>query len=420
LVLVGCGGTGPSEAAWPPVAKKWFDRAGASFRSGDVEDAEYAVGNALRVAGQRTEVRLLAAKIALAQLEYDRVLQLLEGVTTSEARGVRGRALWYSGQVERTADELELLINDPEVRDMWAVDVAKLARRGGGRKPFQVSGGLLAVTEMPRAGTAALLVPLEVNGEQALGLIATGTAEAVIDSSAGNDASWISLRFGERVEVRDVPALARDLSGISRQVNAPVKVLLGVNVLRHLHPTFDFAGSQFVVRTFEPPPPPHATTVKLNYVRGGGMLMRGAFGREQSAPQASLLIDTAQSFPLALDDGGWKKAGVNLNTLNRVPNATNLRYGLLPMLRLGAFELPEVESVHGAPVEERERKLEMDLDGVVGAGLLAFFRVTLVDGGRTMWLEPMPYEQPLPAEPGNAKPAPAEKPESKSPEPKGG
>jgi len=32
----------------------------------------------------------------------------------------------------------------------------------------------------------------------------------------------------------------------------------------------------------------------------------------------------------------------------------------------------------------------VDLDGFVGAGLLAAFRVTLVDGGRTMWIEDMP------------------------------
>jgi hypothetical protein len=364
-------------------------------------------------------VQLLAAKIALAQLEYDRVLQLLNGLNTSEARAIRGRALWYSGQVDRTADELELLITDPDVRDPWAVEVAKLARRGGGRKPFQVSGGLLAVTEMPNSGAAALLVPLEVNGEQALGLIATGTAEAVIDSSAGGEASWISLRFDERVEVRDVPALARDLSGISRQVNAPVKVLLGVNVLRHLHPTFDFSGSQFVVRTFEPPPPPHATTVKLNYVRGGGMLMRGAFGSDQAAPQASLLIDTSMSFPLALDDGGWKKAGVSLSSLSAVPNASKLRHGLLPMLRLGAFELPEVVSIHGAPVRELEEGLEMDLDGLVGAGLLAFFRVTLVDSGRTMWLEPMPYDAGTGKSRASDAPAP-EAPKPAPPAPSGG
>src|SRR5690606_4520132 len=125
------------------------------------------------------------------------------------------------------------------------------------------------------------------------------------DSSGGGEASWVSLRFGERIEVRDVPALAQDLSGLSRQLNAPIKMLIGVNLLRHLHPTFDFSGRQFVVRTFEPPPPPRATTVHVSYVRGGGMLLRGAYGAEQSAPNGSFLVHTSMLYPLALDDGGW-------------------------------------------------------------------------------------------------------------------
>jgi hypothetical protein len=192
--------------------------------------------------------------------------------------------------------------------------------------------------------------------------------------------------------VKDVPALSKDLSGISKQLNAPIKVLIGVNLLRHLHPTIDFAGSQFVVRTFEPPPPPQATTVRVSYVRGGGMMMRGAFGSDQNAPSASLLIDTSMTFPLALDEGGWKKAGVPTAGLRSIPNAGSLRAGVLPQLRLGAFTVPQVPGVLGAPVAELEKGLDVDLDGLVGSGLLATFRVTLVDGGRTMWLEDLPRE----------------------------
>lgn len=412
LLLTACGPALPPEAEWPPQAKKWFDRAELSYRGGDVEDADLAVENALRMLPDEASVRVLAARIALARLEYDRAVQLLRGIDTSEARAIRGRAYWYAGKLQDTADELDKLLADPEVRDPWAVEVAKLARRGVGRQPFRLSGGLLAVTEMPQVSATSLVVPVEVNGEPALGLIATGTAEAVIDSSSGGQSTWVSLRFGERVEVKDVPALAKDLSGISRQLNAPIKMLIGVNLLRHLHPTFDFTGGQFVVRTFEPPPPPHATTLRVAYVRGGGMLLRGAFGAEQSSPMASLLIDTSMSFPVALDDGGWKKAGVALSSLRSLPSMGNLRAGTLPLLRLGAFELPDVPGIYGAPVEELEKGLDVDLDGLVGSGLLAPFRVTLVDGGRTMWLEDIPQEAlaaqrglaPLPPEPTDAPP----------------
>jgi hypothetical protein len=389
----GCAAAGPGEAEWPPLAKKWFDRAEASFKSGDVEDAESAVGNALHADQHRPEIRLLAARIALSQLEYAKVVALLKGVEGTEAASIRGRAHWYSGEIELAADELERLVADPEVRDPWAADIAKLSRRGVGRKPFSMSGGMVAVTEMPRVGTAALIVPLEISGEPALGLIATGTAEVVLDASKGSEPTWVSMRFGEKIEVRDVPALSKDLSGISRQVNAPIRALLGVNLLRHLHPTFDFMGGQFVVRNFEAPPPPDATAVKLNYVRGGGMLLRGAMGSTAAPVPASLLVDTSIPFPVALDDGGWKKAGVPLSSLRAVPNQGSLRQGVVPLLRLGAFDVPSVPGLSGnEPVKEREDGLGIELDGLVGSGLFASFRVTLVDGGRTMWLEDLPRE----------------------------
>ncbi len=358
-----------------------------------MEDARAAIDNALKVVPEREEARILSAKVALAELEYDRAVAALRGVDSREARSVRGRAYWYSGELERAADELDKLLADPEVRDPWAAEIAKLARVGAGRKPFDVSGGLLAVMDMPRAGTTAMIVPLELNGEPALGLIATGTAEAVIDSSGGAKPSWVSLRFGERVVVRDVPTLASDLSGLSRQVNAPIKILLGVNLLRHLHPTFDFTGGQFVVRSFDPPPPPAATTVKLSYVRGGGMLMRGAFGAEQAALPCSLLIDTARPFPVALDLAGWKKAGVAPASLRPVPGVAELREGVLPLLRIGAFDIPHIPGLQSeASVKEREEGLGIEIDGLAGSGLFATFRVTLVDGGRTMWLEDLPAE----------------------------
>ncbi len=399
VVALGCGATGQQDADWPPVSKRWFDRGDVSFRQGDLEDAETASENALRVTPDREEVRLLAGRIALAKLEFARAIQVLKGLDSNEARSLRGRAYWYAGDVDHAADELEKLVADPEVRDPWATEIAKLARRGSGRKPFEMSGGELGVTDMPRTGSTAMIVPLEINGEPGLGLIATGTAEAVVDSSGGAQANWVSLRFGERVEVRDVPALAKDLSGISRQVNAPIKILLGVNLLRHLHPTFDLIGGQFVVRRYEPPPPPVATTVKLNYVRGGGMLIRGAFGNDAAAAACSLLVDTSIVYPVALDSGGWKKAGVAPSSLRSVPNGGSLKQGTVPLLKLGSFELPSVPALSGdQPVKEREEGLGIELDGLIGSGLLANFRVTLADGGRTMWLEDMPREAFAPSD----------------------
>jgi hypothetical protein len=96
---------------------------------------------------------------------------------------------------------------------------------------------------------------------------------------------------------------------------------------------------------------------------------------------------------MALDDGGWKKAGVPLSSLRAVPNQGSLKQGVLPLLRLGAFDVPSVPGLSGnEPIKEREDGLGIELDGLVGCGLFSSFRVTLVDGGRTMWLEDLPRE----------------------------
>jgi hypothetical protein len=389
LLLAGCGAGPTQDASWPDLSKKWYDRAASSFKSGDIDDATLAVDNALRVDEKRSEIRVLAAKVALAKLDFDRAIQLTEGERSAEADSIRGRALWYSDRIQEAADVLERLVADPEVRDPWAVDIAKLARRGTGRKPFSMSGGLLAVTEMPRLGRS-LLVPIELDGEPALAMIATGVPETVIDAAAGAEPKWVSLRFGERVEVKDVPALTKDLSGYSRQLNAPVKVLLGVNLLRRLRPTFDFLGGQFVVRSYEPPQPPTATTLPVSYIRGGGMLLRSNFGTEKADKPGALLIDTTMDLALVLDEEGWKKTGKNLSELQPLPGSKNLTIGLLDQFALGSLEIPGVPAARGVPIVDIEKPLGMDLDGIIGSGMFVPFRVTLADQGRTMWVEPMP------------------------------
>ena len=129
------------------------------------------------------------------------------------------------------------------------------------------------------------------------------------------------------------------------------------------------------------------------------MLVRGALGVGDSPPACSLLVDTTLTYPMALDLAGWKKAGVAPATLTLVPNSSSLRHGVVPSLRLGAYDVPHIPGLEGeVAVKEREQGLGIELDGLVGSGLLATFRVTLIDGGRAMWLEDLPREalQPPP------------------------
>ncbi|WP_437946000.1 hypothetical protein WME98_34845 [Sorangium sp. So ce296] len=417
-LLASCSTMVGPESARPPAAEKWLARARQEFQSADVDNARDAVAKALTIVPTDTEARLLAGRIALARLDYAEALRLLKGVAGSEAAGIRGRALWYKGDLDAAADELEAMLDDPEVVDDWAKSIAKLARRGAGRAPFTLSGGLLAAIEMPHVNPAApfFVVELEIDGESALAMVSTGTGEVVLDSSTRKEPSWVSLRFGRRLEVNDVPALTQDLSGISKQIGAPVKALLGVNLIRHLNATIDYAGRQFVVRSFSPPAPPDATRVDVAFIKGGGMVLRSSLGPDKTV-QGPMLIDTSMTFPIALDKEGWKKAGFEADGLKRVEQdpEQKLKQGVVPMLRLGALEIPKVPGVYGAPLQAVEKQLQLDLDGVIGAGLLAYFRVTFADGGRLMWIEDdtavnkvLQGGEPAPANEGQVPAAPAD------------
>jgi hypothetical protein len=386
LALTGCP-TVVVDQGRDTTTNKWLQRANAEFQTADVEEARDSVAKALSLAPNDPEVRMLAAQVHLAMLDYAEAVRLIKGIKSTEAAALRGRALWYKGDLEAAADELETMLNDPDTVDEWAKSIAKLARRGAGRMPFTISGGLLAVVEMPHVSQTApyFVVPVEIDGEPALALVSTGYAEVVLDSSSRAEPSWVSMRFGGHLEVQDVPAMTQDLSGISKQIGAPIKAILGVNLLRHLHVTIDFGGRQFVARSFSPPPPPDATRIPLYYAKGGGMLMKSSLGQTP----ASLLVDTSMTLPVSLDEAGWKKAGIDPKDLKVVADdpEKKLREGLIPLLKIGSYEITQVPGYFSGQMKQVEDKLAFNIDGMLGNGLLAYYRMTLGDGGRLLWLE---------------------------------
>ena len=297
--------------------------------------------SALQSAPADIDVRLLGARIALGRLDYEETIKLSEGLTTSEARAVRGRAfLWYRGDLEQAADELETMLQDPNVKDPWAREVSGLARREAGRHPFGDPGRVDRRGRDPlghgrRTGDHRAVRDRRGAGARPRGDVANG--EVVVDSSS-REAAWVNMRFGDHMEVKDVPALTQDLSSLSRTLGAPIKALLGVNFLRHVHATFDRRGDQFVVRKNEPAAPPEATRVPLWYVRGGGMIVRAGVSQ---ADKSALIVDTSAMFAVALDDAAWKRAGVDLVTLTPVPGADGVKEGRIPVFRFAGFDLPQ-------------------------------------------------------------------------------
>lgn len=386
--LVACGPSSDSETPGrTPLADKWLIRADNSYKTGDFDDAQSSASAALDVAPKDPAIRILNAKLALSHLDWQRALKLTDGLQTSDAHSIRGRAHWYAGEIDEAADELEAETRDPQVKDPWAHQIANLARRGSGRHPFAMEGGLIADVEMPPAG-AALVVPCELEGERILAVVATASGEVILDSNTRREPAWVNLSFGDgqqRIEVKDVPALTEDLSPLTRQLGAPVKALLGVNLLRHMHATFDRRGDQFVVRKDDPPAPPDASRLPLWYVRGGGMLMRGTLARDE---KATFLVDSSQPYFIALSDPLWRGSGLDQHATQADPTRTDVRGAPLPLMRLAGFELPQVPALSSGAITGVQSNVDLDLGGVIGASLISAFRVTFGDEGRFIWMEP--------------------------------
>jgi hypothetical protein len=127
--------------------------------------------------------------------------------------------------------------------------------------------------------------------------------------------------------------------------------------------------------------------VPLFYVRGGGMMMRGAVSNKDDG-NALLFVDSSAFYPLALDDAMLKRSGADLANFRNEPGAPAAwKLGMLPYFKLGTLDLPMVPAMQGAPLAEYKSNFDVDLAGVVGAGLLSAFRVTFGDDGRWLWLE---------------------------------
>src|SRR5262249_31295396 len=110
-------------------------------------------------------------------------------------------------------------------------------------------------------------------------------------------------------------------------------------------------------------------------------------------------------FPVALDTEGWKKVGVEVGSLKLIAGdpEQKLREGSVRM-SLGAFDLPRVGALYGIPLADLKKATAVDLDGLVGAGLLYPYRCTFADGGRLLWIEDDNLAEPASA------PAPAAAP----------
>ncbi len=386
---------------------EWFHRAEQSYAVGDFADADEAVKQAVAAGGHGEALANLRAKLALLRLDWADAIAATEGLTGADSRGYRARALWYAGRVEDASVEIDGLLRDAKVRDSWAKDVAPLARGGAGRKPYAIDSTWATVgLELPSSGSA-FVVPVELDGKQVLAVVATSTSEVVLDAATHKEPEWVNLRFGGRFEVRDVPALVKDLSTYSRLFDAPIEMLIGTRALRELHCTLDRRGGQLVLRREEATAPPQSTVLPARYLRGGGLLVPVGFEHGNPGTRFNELVDSMLFLAMTIDGDRWKSVGVDPATLGTDP-ALKKPAGIVPLITIGSFEFPRIPAVEGFGAFDVKSAVDFRLDGVFGANLLQLFRVTFAGQGERLWLETdvQPYTVRA-SEDESAAPAPA-------------
>ncbi|MBL8718713.1 MAG: hypothetical protein JNL79_22210 [Myxococcales bacterium] len=421
--LVGCPDptTGGTVKAGPrnELANKWLKRAGEEYAALDLTEAKDSIEKASKNAPGDKDIGILGAKIHLARLDFKAAVKALEGIEGSEAAGLRARAYWYDDDLAHASEELTRALEDPDFKDPWAKPVRELAgTQGAGRKPFQLkdTSARLVELRMPRDLFPAMMVPIEVDGQTTVALVVTGVPEVVLDQKTRSKPSWVSIRIANdkntaSMEFRDVPALVEDLSGYSQQ-QVPIGALIGANFLRRLHATFDRGADQLVLRRDDPPNPPTLTRLPVAWVRGGGMVVRATIKKEFEL-SGGLWIDSGSPWGLAFPEPTWKTVGVDVS---KMQTYNDTKYERLTNIKLGALDLGPAVGVSGATaIEDKLKQLDVTTIGALGMTFLGAMRVSLVENGRTMWIEtdqdtsgilaPNLNVKPPPKPAGSAKPA---------------
>ncbi|MBI2392647.1 MAG: hypothetical protein HYV09_23885, partial [Deltaproteobacteria bacterium] len=416
-------------------ATQWMKRAAEELGALDLAEAKDSIDKANAASPGDAEISVLAARIALARLDFKSAAKALEGIDTSEAASLRARAFWYSDDLPRASEELSKALEDPSFKDPWAKPVRELAgTQGTGRKPFNLKDSSARVVEMrmPRDLGTMLMVPVEVDGQSTIAILDTGVPEVILDQKGRSSPGWVSIKFanfdGTRsMEFRDVPAFVQDLSPFTKGQTVPVGAVIGMNFLRRLHLTFDRLADQLVLRRDEPPAPAQMTKVAAGYYNGGGMLVRSTI-RKEFEVSSGLWINTGTDVPLAFPEPIWKKIGVDTKTL---PTHEGRSLARLLNIRLGGLDLGPADAVGGVPqLEEALAKFKgIDVMGQAGMGFLTGMRVTIADGGRWLWVEtdsntplilaPPSGKEPKPPKPAAPKPTAAPPASAAPPSPAG-
>ena len=247
----------------------------------------------------------------------------------------------------------------------------ELARRGQGRHPFAIEGGLVAVDcRCRRAGARRSSSRASSRASSILALVATGIGRGHhrLELAPRAGVGQPPLRRPHRGERRP-RAHAGSLRPSPRQLGAPIKALLGVNLLRHIHVTFDRRGDQFVVREGrsaaaarrEPRP------ALLRARRRDAPTRRTVTSKEDGARRSS---STARAlFPARRSRTRVEARGRRRRSrFTPMPGAPNVKRGTHPAFRSSAGSIsPKVPAIEGGAPRRDARRASTSISAASSA-----------------------------------------------------
>jgi hypothetical protein len=374
VILMSCGGG--SEVVTP--TERPSESAGEASREalveGDLSRAANLADTALRRDTSDATARQVAARVALARGEHERVLELLRRATAPELVRLRARANAARGDFEAVARDLES-VDGQEPPDGWAEAMLPLARLAKVLRCHQAGGATRAT--LPFVGRTPIpLVEIAVDGRAVNALIATQADLTIVDDDLRSDAGIVGRLDLGPLAMRNVPALVRDLEPIGAQLGESVGAVLGLDVLLHLGVTIDFRERWVVVRS-------EGSEANEGAAEAPFLTLGGSFlaleGRLDDRRDALLAFDTAGPFPVAVSDAVAEDLGHDLDALPAAEGAPSesIRMLTLAKLAMGSAVIEGVPAATGLIPADLSELAGAPIGGIVGAIALQQMRVTI-------------------------------------------
>jgi predicted aspartyl protease len=243
-------------------------------------------------------------------------------------------------------------------------------------------------------GTSPSAIDLMFAKETGLKLGAEGEGEGAGTQKISVQETMIpSLSFGPTVNVREVAALAVDLSGLSKQLGRPLQGVLGHSFFSGRVVEIDYPKR--LVRVFD-----HLdsfeeddqlrTTLPIRFVQDSPLTEDVCV----NGKRINATIDTGSSITLLLHSEGVRVLGLTETIQNWASRDAhgyggkeNVRRGTVDSLSLGNIILRNVETDARLGPERKAENGEPVIHGNVGNGLLERFVLTLdyVDNMVSLW-----------------------------------